>query len=236
MNECMRASERLTRLPRRSRLFHSPLPPFLPPSQLQTSSISGAGTADEQGASAGFTREMELIRLGREPCSGSRLTLRKGGEVDEGATALRPAAALHGLFLFLVSIRCQTNDAVSRNTTAAGVCRGEGVGVRDRGEKATFVGRSVGRSSPFSFPLPRFCHCHCHCRRRRLNSHQHHQRVRCVMHGGEGARVWATEDGPSTLRGSLGSGGIASARLMDYALVLCKKRERREYEAAAFVQ
>ena len=123
-----------------------PLSPFLPPSQLQTSYISGAGTADEQGASAGFAQEMELIRLGREPCSGSRLTLRKGGEVDEGATALRPAAALHGLFLFLVSIRCQTNDAVSRNTTAAGVCRGgEGVGVRDRGEKATFVGRSVAR-------------------------------------------------------------------------------------------
>ena len=103
-------------------------------------------------------RKMELIRLGREPCSGSRLTLRKGGEVDEGATALRPAAALHGLFLFLVSIRCQTNDAVSRNTTAAGVCRGgEGVGVRDRGEKATFVGRSLVSiliPAPEILPLP----------------------------------------------------------------------------------
>ena len=76
------------------------------------------------------------------------------------------------------------------------MCRGrEGVGVRDGGEKATFV----GRSSPFSFPLPRFCHC---SRRCRLNSHQHHQRVRRVMH--EGERVWATEDGPSTIRGRRG--------------------------------
>ena len=72
---------------------------------------------------------------------------------------------------------------------------------------------SVGRSSPFSFPLPRFCHCHClrHCRRRRLNSHQHHQRVRCVMHEGE--------DGPS--EDGVGSGGITSPRLMEYV-----KRER----------
>ena len=135
-----------------------PLSPFLPPSQLQTSSISGAGTADEQGASAGFAREMELIRFGRETCFGSRLTLRMGGEVGEGATALRPAAALHGLFLFLVSIRCQTNDAVSRNTTAEGAARVE-EREREGWRGESNIRRSVCRSSPFSFPLPRFCHC-----------------------------------------------------------------------------
>ena len=121
-------------------------------SQLQTSSISERGTMGTGRGVRIWTKKQLIcssVIFGYETLNKRKPHSVEGsGGVDEGRER---SVRLPGLFLFLVSIRCQTNDAVSRNSTAAEGKREQG----GRGRKQRLsVGRSVGRSAVSILILP----------------------------------------------------------------------------------
>ena len=127
-----------------------PITPFpFPPFMLHNFKLhpSASGVQWAQGGASGFGQKKQLICssviFGYETLNKRKPHSVEGsGGVDEGRER---SVRLPGLFLFLVSIRCQTNDAVSRNSTQQ---RRRERGSREGGGGSNgcrSVGRSVGR-------------------------------------------------------------------------------------------